>query len=302
MNAADWGLFLTLSLLWGSSFMWIKIAVGEVAPLGVVGWRLLFGVVGLVPLLVLRRQRLPREWGTWRNLFVQGMVNTAIPFALIAYGEQTVDSAVASVLNSTVPLFTLLIAHFGLQDDRITSGRVLGLAVGFCGVLLLLSRDLDSADWGQSVIGQLAILAGALSYAFGSVFARRNLRTVDPYLQASIPLAWAGIAIWSLAFVLEPGELLPATPLPWLALVWLGLLNSCLAYLVYYHLLHRVGPTRTTLVTYLMALIGVVLGVVFLGEPLDWRLTAGALLVVSGIAIVGRLRRPAAGRASGTAG
>lgn len=268
--------------------MWIKIAVGDVGPLALVGWRLSFGVMGLMVVLALRRQRLPREWRTWRNLIVLGLINTALPFVLIAFGEQTVDSAVASVLNSTVPLFTLIIAHFALADDRMTPQRVVGLAIGFIGVLLLLSKDLGSEGWSGSVVGQLAILAGAVSYGFGGVFARRTMRSVDPYLQAFIPLVAANLVIWALAIPIEGPHLLPSAPLPWLALVWLGLLNSCLAYLIYYHLLHRVGPTRTTLTTYLIALIGVVLGVVFLGEPLGWRLLAGALLVVIGIAIVNR--------------
>jgi drug/metabolite transporter (DMT)-like permease len=292
MTPVDWALFVGLSLLWGSSFMWIKIAVGDIGPLAVVGWRLSFGVLGLAIVLAIRRQRLPRRWRTWRNLVVLGLINTALPFALIAYGEQTVDSAVASVLNSTVPLFTLIIAHFALDDDRMTLRRVLGLLVGFVGVLLLLSRDLGSGGWTGSLVGQLAILSGAVSYGAGGVFARRTMRSVDPYLQAFIPLAAADLVIWGLALPFGGPELLPSAPLPWLALVWLGLLNSCLAYLLYYHLLHRVGPTRTTLATYLIALIGVTLGVAFLGEPLGWRLLAGALLVVIGIAIVNR-RRPA---------
>lgn len=291
MNAVDWGLFLGLSLLWGSSFMWIKIAVADIGPLALVGWRLAFGVLGLAIVLAIRRQRLPREWRTWRNLFVLGLINTALPFALIAYGEQTIDSAVASVLNSTVPLFTLIIAHFALEDDRMTVPRVLGLAIGFVGVVLLLSRDLGSEGWTGSVVGQLAVLTGAVSYGAGGVFARRTMRSVDPYLQAFVPLAAASLVIWALAVPLEGPNLLPSAPLPWLALIWLGLLNSCLAYLIYYHLLHRVGPTRTTLTTYLIALIGVALGVVFLGEPLGWRLLVGALLVVFGIAVVNRRRK-----------
>jgi len=291
MNAVEWGLFLGLSLLWGSSFMWIKIAVGDVGPLALVGWRVLFGALGLAVILAARRQQFPRDGRTWRNLILLGLINTAVPFALIAYGEQTVDSAVASVLNSTVPLFTLIIAHFALADERMTGQRVLGLAVGFVGVLLLISRDLGSEGWSGSLIGQFAILAGAVSYGTGSVFARRTMRSVDPYLQAFVPLVAATVAIWGFALPLEAGRLLPTAPLSWLALIWLGLLNSCLAYLIYYHLLHRVGPTRTALTTYLIALIGVALGVLFLGEPLGWRLLAGAGLVVVGIAIVNQRRK-----------
>lgn len=288
MSGIEWALFLALSALWGSSFLWIKIAVSDIGPLAVVGWRLLFGAAGMSLVVAARRIGMPREGRTWRNLILLGLINTGLPFVLISWGEQTVDSAVASVLNSTVPLFTLILAHFALHDDRITPQRILGLLVGFGGVVLLMSRDLGGAEFSASLLGQLAILAAAASYGVGGVYARRTMRQVDPMVQAFLPMAAADLVVWSLAFPFEGGGIIPSQPLSWVALIWLGLLGSCLAYILYFHLLHRIGPTRTTTVTYLIALIGVVLGVVFLNERLDWRLAAGAVLVVSGVAVVNR--------------
>ncbi len=288
MSGVNWALFLALSALWGSSFMWIKIAVGDVGPLVLVAWRLLFGSMGMLVVLWVRRLDLPQGRRTWINLVLLGLINTALPFVLISWGELTVDSAVASVLNSTVPLFTLLIAHFALDDDRMSLGRVFGLLLGFSGVLILMSRDLREWEASVNLLGQLAILTAALAYAVGGVFARLTMQDVNPLLQAFLPMAAADLTIWPLAVSFETGGLLPSNLLTWIALIWLGLLGSCLAYILYFTLLHRIGPTRATTVTYLIALVGVALGVMFLNERLDWRLAMGAALVVSGIALVNR--------------
>jgi drug/metabolite transporter (DMT)-like permease len=294
MSFVEWALFVGLGLLWGTSFMWIKIALEDVGPFTLVAWRLLFGVLGMVLVLLFRRVRWPRQARTWLNLAVLGLINNALPFLLISWGELTVDSAVASVINSTVPLFTLIIAHVMLDDDRMTMSRIGGLTLGFLGVLLLMSRDFNAESLTTGLLGQVAILVAALSYGAGGVFARRTLRQVDPVLQAAVPLLVADLAIWPLAYSFEPGSLVPTAGLTWASLMWLGLLGSCVAYLIYFVLLHRVGPTRTTTVTYIVALLGVILGVVILGERLDWRLVLGALIVVSGIALVNR-RLPVSG-------
>lgn len=287
MSAANWLLFLILGGLWGSSFLWIKIAVSEIGPMALVGWRLLFGTLGMVAVFFFHRFQPPRDRKTWLKLLFLGMINTAIPFFLISWGEQTVDSAVASVLNSTVPLFTLIIAHLYLADERINLPNVVGLSMGFVGVLLLMSRDL-SAGVSGGLIGQIAILMAALFYAIGGVFARRTMSEVDPYTQAFIPMAAADLMVWSLALPFEQRPIVPELPLTWLALIWLGVLGSAFAYIIYFQLIQRIGATRSTMVTYLVALLGVVLGVVFLNEALDWRLAAGAVLVIGGIAVVNR--------------
>lgn len=285
MNKAEWLLFLSLSAVWGSSFLWIKIAVQDVGPFTLVAWRLLFGSVGMGLVLWFNKTSLPRSGVTWRDLAALGLVNTALPFVLISWGEQTIDSAVASILISTVPLFTLVIAHLFLQDDPMTLRRVAGLLIGFGGVLTLMSRDLDGG-FEAGLAGQFAVLGAALSDASGAVFARLRLRYVHPFVQAFAPMAVADAVVWSFAWPVEGGALVPAVPITWLALLWLGLLGSCLAYILYFSLLQRVGPTRTTMVTYLIALFGVALGVIFLNEPLDARLVGGGALVVVGIAVV----------------
>lgn len=286
MKPREWAVFVALGLIWGSSFLWIKVAVQEVDAFTLVGWRLLFGTLGMVAVIALRRPPFPRNGRTWVALAVLGIINTALPFVLISWGEKSIDSAVAAVLNSTVPLFTLVIAHLFLHDERITWRKVVGLLIGFAGVLALMARDLELEGMRAGVLGQAAVLVAALSYASASVFARRTMREISPLVQAFVPMAFADAIVWTAATqVGEPGRL-PALPITWVALLWLGLLGSCVAYLLYYSLLHSVGATRAVMVTYIFPVVGVALGVLFLNELADWHLLVGGILVVASIAVV----------------
>jgi drug/metabolite transporter (DMT)-like permease len=286
MKARDWVTFWTLGLIWGSSFLWIKIALDNVGPFTLVAWRLLIGVAGLAIVVLIRRPAFPRERRVYGMLAILGLVNTALPFVLISWGEQTIDSAVASILNGTVPLFAMVFAHFALQDDRMTRARVVGLILGFLGVIVLMSGDLAPGEIRAGGMGQLAVLLAAILYAFSSVFARKNLHGLPPVMQAFVPLVVADLFIWTGAIAFEAPALVPTTGLTWFALVWLGLLGSCIAYLLLYTLLHRVGPTRTTMVTYVFPVVGLVLGIVFLQEPVTPSLLIGAAMVVAGILVV----------------
>jgi drug/metabolite transporter (DMT)-like permease len=283
--------FSLLGLVWGSSFLWIKVAVREIGPATLVGFRLLIGLLGLLAVVAVRRPSFPSDRRTLAILAILGISNTALPFVLISWGEQYIDSAIASILNGTVPLFTIVIAHLLLSDDRITVPRIIGLVAGFLGVVVLMSRDLEDGARAGSVLGQLAVLAAAVSYAGSSVFARRNLRQVDPVIQAFLPLISADLMAWVAALVSEAPLQIPRLPITWVALAWLGLLGSCLAYLLYFHLLHAVGPTRATMVTYVFPVVGVILGVAFLNERADWHLWAGVVLIALGIGVVNWRRR-----------
>lgn len=286
MKGRDWVMFWTLGLIWGSSFLWIKIALQEIGPFTLVGWRLLIGVLTLGIAVLLRRPTFPRQRRVLGMLALLGLTNTALPFVLISWGEQTIDSAVASVLNGTVPLFAMVFAHFALEDDRMTRARVLGLLVGFAGVVILLSGELVGSGFGQAGLGQLAVLLAAILYAASGVFARKNLRDVSPMVQAFLPLVVADAFIWFGAVAIEAPDLVPAARSTWLAVTWLGVLGSGIAYLILFQLLHRIGPTRTSMVTYVFPLVGLVLGVVFLQEALTLPLAFGTGMIVAGILVV----------------
>ncbi len=286
-NRRVWAAFLLLALAWGTSFMFIKIAVQSLQPMTVVAFRLLIGWLGLYLIVRVRGIKLPNSRRVWSHIVVIGVVNVAIPFTLITWAEsgpQGLDSGVASILNSTVPLFSIVLAGVVLNMERVTGGSVLGLLVGFTGVVLLFSRD-GLSDPG-SLLPQLAMILAAAFYAIGAIYVRRNLRNVGPVALALGQLLIADVAAFAMVFAFG-GFTQQSFTLPAIAsLLWLGLLGSCVAYILYFIVLEAWGATRTALVTYIVPVVGVAAGVIFLGEQLDWRMFAGGLLILSGVAAV----------------
>jgi drug/metabolite transporter (DMT)-like permease len=248
---------------------------------------LLIGCVGLMLIMRWRGLALPRKWQVWRHLLVIGLINVAIPFALITWaesGEQGLDSGVASILNSTVPLFSIIIAGYLWRMERVTGGKILGLLVGFAGVLILLSRN-GSGEW-DNLLPALAVTVAAACYAAGSVYARRKLQEIRPVVLAAGQLLVAATIITLAALLLEDWSRQSFPPMTVLALLWLGIMGSCLAYIFYFTVLQAWGATRTTLVTYLIPVVGVTAGVLFLGEELHWQVIVGGLLILSGVGTV----------------
>jgi drug/metabolite transporter (DMT)-like permease len=286
MKIKQWAAFGMLGLVWGSSFLWIKIAVQEVGPFTLVAFRLLFGVLGLLVIMRWQRQSFPRDRRTLLAYGFMGVVNTAAPFVLISWGETKIDSGLASILNGTVPLFTIVIAHYWLHDEKITVGRLAGLAVGFVGVVVLVSRDFGPQGLHGNVWGQLAVIAASICYATAITFSRRHLRNQPPVVQSFMVLLIADAVIWPATLMVDRPFHLPQLPVTWLALAWLGLLGSCFAYLMFFYLINAWGPTRASLVTYVFPVIGVILGIVFLKEVADWRLIVGTLLIVGAVLAV----------------
>lgn len=285
----EWLAFVLLGGIWGSSFLWIKIAVADIGPFLLVAIRLAFGIFSLLVAAFLTRSTWPKESRIWLSLTFLGLINNAIPYLLISWGEKHIDSSMAAILNSTAPLFTMIIAHQFLNDDRMDKQRFGGLLLGFAGIIILFNRG-EAANVQNSTAGKLAILLAALSYAFASVYARRTTKGLSPAMQALLPLLGADLLIWGITPSVESPLSLPQEPITWLALAWLGILGVGAAYWLYFYLLHNVGPTRTTLVTYVFPLVGVVLGVIFLGERLDWHLFLGASFVVGSIIVVNHRR------------
>ena len=282
-------MFVVLALIWGSSYLWIKLALGTdgsagFTPLLLVTFRVGFGVSGLLGILAARGMRLPRDRDTLRACAIIGFFNTTLPFFLISWGETRIASSLAALLNSAQPLFTVVIAHYALHDEPITPSKAAGLAAGFVGVFVLVSHGFGGSL--GSLWGQLAVLTATLSYAGASTYARRSLRGMSPIVQSVTPLVFALAYLIIGDVLIERPAHLPTTWLPWVAVAWLGLLGSCVAYLLSFTLMNAWGATRASLVTYLMPVVGLLLGSLVLGEPTDWRLLAGTALVVGGIGIV----------------
>lgn len=289
MKAKDWLIFFLLGGIWSSSFLWIKIALQEIGPLTLVAYRVLFGLLFGIAAILVSRAPLPRRSRDWFPLLVLGVSNVVIPFLLISWGEQSIDSAVAAVLDATVPLFALVFAHLALHDDKITLPKVLGLLLGFAGVIVLMSKDFGASP--GSLLGQAAVVLACIFYAGSSVFARKYTEHVPGLFRSLGPLLSSTVVLWLAPAFGQPISV-PALPITWIALLWLGILGSGFAFVLAYYLIHAIGPTRATMVTYLFPLGGVILGVSFLSEPLTWQLLAGAILILSSLAIANL--RPAA--------
>ena len=288
MKNKDWILFWLAGLIWGTSFLWIKVAVNDVSPIILVAFRTLFGSLGLGLIVALNKQA-HVSWNTIKkhifNFSFLGMFNIALPWILFSWAEQFIDSGTAAVLNGTMPLFTILISPIFIKDDRITLPKLGGLLIGFIGVVILMIPTIQGG-WSNDVLGQAAILVATLSYASATVFARKKLHGLPSQMQALLQLSAATIIIWVTALFTEKPIIFPQLPITWLALLWLGLLGSCIAYIIYFSLLHKIGPTRMSMVTYIPPLIGMILGVVFLKEQFYWQALLGAILILSGITIV----------------
>ncbi len=285
MKTKHWIVFITLGIIWSSSFLWIKIGVQEIGPTSLVAFRMLFGALTAGAVALYQKSAWPTDKKTLINFAILGPISLAIPIFFISWGEQTIDSAVASILNATVPLFTLIIAHFWLHDDKMTPQKVIGLLVGFAGILILFSKDL-LASQHSNVIGQLAVILASLFYAGSAVFARKATAHVQGMSRAALPLITATFFMWIIGPITEKPFLIPALPITWVAILWLGVFGSGLAMLMFYYLLHEIGPTRTSLVTYLFPVGGVILGVLFLDEQLSWQLLAGTALIIGSLFVV----------------
>jgi drug/metabolite transporter (DMT)-like permease len=301
-------MFLTLAVIWGSSFLWITVALEDgLPPMTIVVWRALSAVVLLGAVLLYRGGRLPLRWNLWKRMIFLGATNMVVPMTLISWGQQFIPSGMASILNAMVPLFTIVLAAIALADEHITPAKLGGLGVGFLGVVVLASPSLQAAggdeDAAAAVAGMLAVAGAGFFYAVASVYVRRRVTGMpiieqpDGSVRAPLPVeislgstAAALVMITTLAVIFERPEggllTVPASTAGWIGVIWLGALGTGVAYLLFYRLIARWGATRTTLVTYVIPLVAIVAGFVFLGERLRLIELAGAALIIAGVILV----------------
>ena len=284
----DWLLFLALSFMWGSSYLFIKIGINAgLEPFTLVTLRLIFGVLLVGGVVFAARERLPRGLREYGKLTVLGFFGIALPFALITWAEKSVDSAIAAVLTAPTPLFVVIFAAMLLPDERISLGKVMGVIVGLAGVAVLVGFDPAKLGSGE-LLGELALVAACVSYGIAGVYARRFITGYRPMIPALFEIGTALVMIGVLAFLFEdPVQQVATISLDALfSVVWLGVLGSGLAFLVFFRLLNNWGATRTSLVAYVMPIWGIALGAAVLGEVIDVGRLTGTALVIAGIALV----------------
>lgn len=281
-RAVPWTVrFVLLAIAWGSTFLFIKIGDEALAPLQVSLGRMVVGTATLYASVAVRGERLPTDRRTWGRLAIAAILLNVVPFSLFAYGERHVSSVLAGIWNATVPLFTLPMAILMLTDEHATSRRLLGLAIGFAGVLTVLGVWRGVGE--TSVEGNLLCLGAAASYGLGFPYARRYLARRDegPLALATAQLICGTLllAIITPVFTSAPHGVAAKHVLSILAL---GAIGTGLTFVLNYSLIRDVGATVTSTVAYVIPIVSTVLGVVALGEPLTWYEPVGAAIVIWG--------------------
>lgn len=300
MSPRDWLLLLTLSVLWGGSFFFVKVALADLPPLTVVLARVTIAAVALFVFVKASGLAWPRGRKAWWTLLVMAILNNLIPFSLIFSGQTVIPSGLAAILNATTPLFTVVVMHLFTTDEKATPPKIAGLLLGFAGVVVLIgpavTGALDTPVWAL-----LACLAAALSYAFSGLWGRR----IKPLGIAPAVTAWGQVTLTTLMML----PIVALADRPWtlampggttiLALLGLGILSTALAYVIFFQILESAGPTNLMLVTFLIPVSAILLGSLVLGERLAWTQVVGMTLIGLGLAAIdGRLWKRLTARAA----
>lgn len=287
MTPLEWAMLLSLAAVWGGSFFFNGIAVRELPVFTVVVSRVALAAIILLGILRLRGDRLPRDRRVWAAFFGMGLLNNVIPFSLIVWGQQHIASGVASILNASTPLFTVLLAHVLTRDERMSGGKLGGVLVGFAGVSVMIGAD-ALRDLGVHVAAQLMCLAGALSYAFAGIYGRRfRAMGIGPISTAAGQVIASSLMLLPLVAIIDrPWTLPPPSPAAIGALIGVAAMSTALAYVLYFRILATAGATNLLLVTFLIPISAILLGTLFLGETLLPRHLAGMALIGAGLAAI----------------
>ena len=290
MNGRSWALLVLLSLLWGGSFFFVELALRNLPPLTVVFGRVALAALALHFYALLTGQRMPTDLKLWRAFFVMGLLNNLLPFTLIAWGQVYIEGGLASILNATTPIFTVVLAHFLTVDERMTANKLTGVCLGLLGVTVLIGPE-ALGGVGGNVLAQLAVVAAAVCYALAGIYGRR-FKGVPTTFTATGMLTGSAVLMLPLALVLEPPWHLRPDTVTVLAALGLALLSTAAAYLIYFYILSEAGATNVLLVTLLIPVSAVLLGVLVLGERLHWTAFVGMALILAGLlAVDGRMVR-----------
>jgi drug/metabolite transporter (DMT)-like permease len=291
MDAFDWVMLITLATVWGGSFLFNAILVAELPVITIVAIRVTVAALALWGFVRVTGRKIPTSPQVWGALLILGVLNNAIPFSLIVQGQTQITSGLASILNATTPLFTILVAGFFLTDERFSVLRVLGVVVGFSGVILMVGPEALSG-LGDDFWAQLCALGAALSYGFASVFGRRfrELR-VDPVMVATGQVTMSSLVLWPIALWIDgPQDIMGLSFNAAASMFGLAVLCTSFAYILYFRILERAGATNISLVTFLVPISAIILGVLVLGERIFIKEIMGMTLIGMGLAIIdGRL-------------
>jgi drug/metabolite transporter (DMT)-like permease len=284
IDARDWALLAALSVLWGGSFFFNGVVLRELPPFTLVLLRVALAAAILLPLLYAQRLPFPKGWAGWQPFFLVALFNNVLPFSLIVTGQTFIPSGLASILNATTPLFTVVVMALA-GEEKLYIRRVSGVIVGLVGVIVLRGAGLGF-DSGQG-LGILLCLAAAFSYGISALVARRSLADSPPLASATFQLMASSLMMAVIAGIFErPWQLPVPGAVTWLAVLGLAALSTALAYIVFFQVLRRSGATNVMLVTLLVPVTAILLGSLVLGEQISPREIAGALVIGSALLLI----------------
>ena len=287
MNFHVWVMLIVLSILWGTSFIFTEIALEDFRPLTIATLRVSGAASALWIYLLIIGAEIPRSLSIWGAFLIMGIVNNAIPFAAIMFAQTLISASLASILNSTAPLFTVVLAGILLSDERITTSRIFAVILGFIGVVVMIGPP-ALLGIGADVLAQCAVLGASVSYAFSAVFARRfKAMGLQPSVLAVGMLTMSSLCLAPIAIFFDRPFTLNAPGISSIAAAaGVALLSTALAYILYFRILAAAGATNLLLVTFLIPVSAILLGVNFLGESLSLSQIVGMFLIGLGLAVM----------------
>ena len=287
-----WAELIILSLIWGASFLSIRIALNEIGPLTAVAHRTAWAMLILWAYVFIARLPLPTSPRIWGAFLVMGLLNNVIPFSLMAWGQLHIETGLTSILNAATAIFGVIAAALFFADERLTARKAIGVTLGFLGVATAIGLS-ALMQFDIRSLGQLAVIGGTISYALAGVWARKMLGGLTPQVAAAGMLTGASLITLPTAWILEGPITLDLSPQTWAAIAYYAIIATAVAYLLYYRVLAMAGSGNLMLCTLLVAPVAIVLGAVVLGEALPLRAYAGFGLLALGLIILdGRLLKP----------
>lgn len=287
-----WAALLLLSLIWGASFLSVRIALDEIGPLTAVAHRTGWAMLILWAYILIRRFALPRDLRIWGAFLVMGLLNNVIPFSLMAWGQLHIESGLTSILNAATAIFGVIAAAIFFADERLTARKAIGVALGFIGVSTAIGLEAFK-DFDIRSLGQLAVVGGTISYALAGVWARTTIGHLAPQVAAAGMLTGASIVTIPAAWLIEGPISLSLHPQTWAAIAYYAAVATAIAYMLYYRVLAMAGSGNLMLCTLIVAPVAIVLGAIVLGEALPLRAYTGFAILAFGLLILdGRLFKP----------
>jgi len=282
--------FAILSLIWGASFLFIAVAGKMLPPAGVAFWRMALGAAALFIMIRVQRHKIPTNWDAWRKTLVAGLFMSAIPFALFAYGELHISSGLAGMINAATPVMTVLVIMVAFRDQTPTRIQVIGLSVGIVGTLVLLGIWNGFGENDPLAVG--ALLLATLCYGFGSPYIRKNVSPLGLPATVAVFMQLTTAAVVTLPFYLFGPLTTGSTNWGALASITaLGVLGTGLAYILYYRIIDEAGSTIASSVTIVQPVVAVILGMIILGETINWYEVLGGVIIILGALVAqGRLK------------